>query len=73
MSLMNVPGGGNLISEVLRLTLNDLETRGELPHEDPVLYLQVDNCGENKNKTGEESKQTNHSAKDICMTHMLQT
>jgi len=46
----NVPGGGNLITEVLRLTLNDLEMKGELPSEEPVLYLQVDNCGENKNR-----------------------
>ena len=45
-----VPGGGNLILEVLRLTLNDLQNREELPSEDPVLYLQIDNCGENKNK-----------------------
>jgi hypothetical protein len=35
---------------VLRLTLNDLQNREELPSEDPVLYLQIDNCGENKNK-----------------------
>ena len=50
IAYQNVPGGGNLITEVLRLTLNDLEMRGELPSVDPVLYLQVDNCGENKNR-----------------------
>lgn len=46
-----VPGGANLICEVLRLILKDLENKGALPHDRPVLYLQVDNCGENKNKT----------------------
>ena len=46
-----VPGGGNLILEILRQVLNDLGERNELPTENPTLYLQFDNCGENKNKT----------------------
>lgn len=46
-----VPGGANLICEVLRLILLDLEAKQKLPTVNPVLYLQVDNCGENKNKT----------------------
>ena len=43
-------GGANLTSEVLRLTLLDLEERGKLPTINPILYLQLDNCSENKNK-----------------------
>lgn len=46
-----VPHGGNIICEVLRRVLKDLEERSELPYINPVLYLQIDNCGENKNKT----------------------
>jgi hypothetical protein len=45
-----VAGGSNLICEILRLILNDLEAKNKLPCDNPVLYLQVDNCGENKNK-----------------------
>lgn len=47
----NLPGGANLICEVLRRVLLDLDARNELPTEKPTLYLQIDNCGENKNKT----------------------
>ena len=43
--------GGDIISEILHLSLNDLETKGELLNDNPVLYFQVDNCGENKNRT----------------------
>ena len=46
----NMPGGANLICEVLRRVLLDLDAKGELPNKDPTLYLQVDNCGENSNK-----------------------
>ena len=46
-----VRGGGNLIIDVLRRTLLDIEKKGKLPYINPVLYLQIDNCGENKNKT----------------------
>ena len=46
----NVKGGANLMVKVLRLTLLDLETLGKLPHVNPTLYLQLDNCSENKNK-----------------------
>ena len=46
-----VRGGGNLIIEVLRQTLLHVEKIGKLPYINPVLYLQIDNCGENKNKT----------------------
>jgi hypothetical protein len=46
----NLPGGANLMVEVLRKVLLDLEQKGELPCAKPVLYVQVDNCGENKNK-----------------------
>ena len=46
-----VRGGGNLIIEVLRQTLLHVETIGKLPYINPVLYLQIDNCGENKNNT----------------------
>ena len=42
--------GANLVCEILRLVLNDLNSQQKLPHEEPVLYLQVDNCGENINK-----------------------
>ena len=45
-----IPGGSTLICEILRLVLNDLEKRNELPYSEPTLYLQFDNCGENKNK-----------------------
>ena len=46
-----VRGGGNLIIEVLRQILLHIEKKGKLPYINPVLYLQIDNCGENKNKT----------------------
>ena len=46
-----VPGGGNLILEILRQVLNDLGERNELLTANPTLYLQCDNCGGNKNKT----------------------
>jgi len=46
----NVKGGANLMTEILRLTLLDLEERGKLPTVNPTLYLQLDNCSENKNK-----------------------
>jgi hypothetical protein len=46
-----VAKGGNLICDILRRTLNHLDSKGKLPHINPVLYLQIDNCGENKNKT----------------------
>ena len=36
--------------EVLRRTLLDLESLGKLPSANPILYLQLDNCSENKNK-----------------------
>ena len=47
-----VSGGSNLITVILRQVLLDLDSRNELPSENPKLYLQVDNCGhgENKNK-----------------------
>ena len=38
------------MTEILRQVLLDLDSRNELPSENPTLYLQVDNCGENKNK-----------------------
>ena len=43
--------GANLICEILCTILCDLDTSNKLPVDRPVLYLQVDNCGENKNKT----------------------
>ena len=48
----SVPGGSNLIIEILNRVLAHLDASGKLPS-DPqsVLYLQVDNCGENKNRT----------------------
>ena len=46
-----VRGGGNLITEVLRRTLLEVEKLGKLPSINPVLYLQLDNCSENKNRT----------------------
>ena len=46
----NVKGGANLMVEVLRRTLLDLEKMGKLPTVNPILYLQLDNCSENKNK-----------------------
>lgn len=45
-----VKGGANLMTEVLRLTLLDLEQRNKLPTINPILYLQLDNCKENKNR-----------------------
>ena len=44
-----VKGGANLMIEILRLTLLDLEKMGKLPSNNPILYLQLDNCSENKN------------------------
>ena len=46
-----VKGGANLIIDILRRTLLYLEEKGKLPCINPTLYLQIDNCGENKNKT----------------------
>lgn len=48
----SVPGGSNLITEIVNRVLQELDSKGKLPS-DPqsVLYLQVDNCGENKNRT----------------------
>ena len=46
----HTPGGANLITEILRLTLLHLDAAGKLPHSDPTLYLQMDNCSENKNQ-----------------------
>lgn len=46
-----VKGGANLMAEILRRTLLELETLGKLPTNNPVLYLQMDNCSENKNST----------------------
>ena len=43
--------GGNLICIILCVVLNDLDATSELPFDLPVLYLQVDDCGENKNMT----------------------
>lgn len=40
-------GGGNLTVECIRRTLNGLSQHHPLP---PVLYLQMDNASENKNK-----------------------
>ena len=34
----------------MRLVLNDVEKWNELPFSEPILYLQFDNCGKNKNK-----------------------
>ena len=45
-----VKGGANLMIEILRLTLLDLEKMGKLPSNNPILYLQLDNCSENKNR-----------------------
>ena len=45
-----VPGGGNLMIHILREVLIDLDSRNELPNQNPTMFLQVDNCGENKNK-----------------------
>ena len=48
----SVPGGTNLMIEILNRVLQDLDSRGMLPSDpEPVFYLQVDNCGENKNRT----------------------
>ena len=38
------------MTEVLRQTLLDLQERGKLPTVNPILYVQLDNCEENKNK-----------------------
>ena len=46
-----VRGGGNLMIEVLRLILHEIEKSRKLPYINPVLYLHIDNCGENKNST----------------------
>ena len=48
----SVPGGSSLIIEIVNRVLAHLDASGKLPS-DPqsVLYLQVDNCGENKNRT----------------------
>ena len=43
-----VAGGANLVVECLRQVLVDLQRVSPLPS---VLYLQVDNCSENKNRT----------------------
>ena len=50
LSMGQFQGGANLMCEVLRRVLIDLDKRNELPTIKPTLYLQVDNCGENKNK-----------------------
>jgi hypothetical protein len=42
-----VKGGANLMTEILRLTLLDLEKQNKLPTLNPILYLQLDNCSEN--------------------------
>ena len=48
----SVPGGSNIIIEILRRVLLDLDEKKLLPtHMRSTLYLQVDNCGENKNKS----------------------
>ena len=46
----NVKGGANLVAEVLRRVLVDLEDQGKLPRTNPTLFLQCDNCSENKNR-----------------------
>lgn len=47
-----VPGGANLMVEILRRVLLDLEKKNLLPTDlCSVFYLQVDNCGENKNRS----------------------
>ena len=55
-----VPGGGNLILEILRQVLNDLGERNELPTKNPTLYLQFDNCGEIR------TRQFLHSLWTLC-------
>ena len=45
-----VKGGANLMIKILWRTLLDLETCQKLPTRNPMLYLQLDNCSENKNK-----------------------
>ena len=45
-----VKGGANLMIEILRRTLLDLETCQTLPTRNSILYLQLDNCSDNKNK-----------------------
>ena len=47
----SVRGGANLMADVLRRVLLDLEKLGKLPTRNPTLYVQFDNCSENKNKT----------------------
>ena len=49
--ITKIHGGGNLMIEILRQVLNDLDEKNELPTKNPKFYLQVDNCGDNKNKT----------------------
>ena len=43
-------GGANLMTEILRLILLDLEERGKLPTVSRTLYLHLDNCSENNTK-----------------------
>ena len=50
-SIAQFLGGGNLMIEILCQVLNDLDEKNELPTKNRKFYLQVDNCGENKNKT----------------------
>ena len=38
------------MTKILRLTLLHLDADGKLPYSNPTLYLQMDNCSENKNK-----------------------
>ncbi|CAM9335997.1 unnamed protein product, partial [Heterosigma akashiwo] len=47
----SVKGGENFVCSCLYYVLKDLETRNELPSTNPTLYIQFDNCSENKNKT----------------------
>jgi hypothetical protein len=48
----SVPGGANLTLEILRQVLVDLDGSNSLPTlPSSTFYLQVDNCGENKNRT----------------------
>ena len=44
-----VPGGANLMNEVVCATLPKLEEKGKLPHNNPTLNSQMDGCSENKN------------------------
>ena len=45
-----VCGGANLMIEILRLTVLHLQNNNTLPTKKPILYLQLENCSENKNK-----------------------